>query len=318
MTLRVSPAHKIRARAWTLPRLARSHARNIISNRGWNPPFAASKAITRVAPSVGETGDGPSRIYDPVLGRFLQRDPVNQQRRITNRANGTTFGIYSTTIIAESLEAALLRSYHDTRNGYSAALIPNSMDPTGFIDIPPPPPPTPPPAVAPAPAPNLSPAEQAIQEAMEAQQAAAAEEAGAASTVGEATAGVGIEAVAPAAATAVGGYYLGSWIGRVTGYTQEVADSWYRYLYPDDPVPPPQTPQSPEPRSPQKKRLRWKCTVKARGCCPPDCGIFSGEGDTKAEAEKKAKAACYSAGCEVHTVQYNCQCGHVTCRVVKS
>jgi len=60
---------------------------------------------------------------------------------------------------------------------------------------------------------------------------------------------------------------------------------------------------------------RWKCTIKPRGVCPPQCqSRFIGVGATREIAERSAREQCYAAKCHQTLPEpYNCNCGHVTC-----
>jgi RHS repeat-associated protein len=56
---------------------------------------------------------------------------------------------------------------------------------------------------------------------------------------------------------------------------------------------------------------KFRCSAKARGNCPPGCGIFRATGRTMDECKRRALAACQAAGC--HTPggkPYACDCGH--------
>jgi RHS repeat-associated protein len=62
------------------------------------------------------------------------------------------------------------------------------------------------------------------------------------------------------------------------------------------------------------KKSKWKGSCKARGTCPPHCGVFRGEGDTKRECERNAFDACVAAGCNTPGGKpFSCQCGHARC-----
>ncbi len=65
-----------------------------------------------------------------------------------------------------------------------------------------------------------------------------------------------------------------------------------------------------------KKRKKWRCTAKPRGCCPEGCDKpFEGFGDTRKEAYNAAFSACVVAGCHTPGGKPNsCNCGHITCR----
>jgi RHS repeat-associated protein len=63
------------------------------------------------------------------------------------------------------------------------------------------------------------------------------------------------------------------------------------------------------------KKPKWKGSCKARGCCPPQCGIFRATGDTQKECEDAAFAACVAAGCHKPDApkETKCECGHAHC-----
>jgi hypothetical protein len=63
----------------------------------------------------------------------------------------------------------------------------------------------------------------------------------------------------------------------------------------------------------KKDRQIWKCTIKPRHSCPPQCQHrWIGTG-TRAKAEAEARAKCYAAGCH----RPPCGCGHLHCWVIK-
>lgn len=67
------------------------------------------------------------------------------------------------------------------------------------------------------------------------------------------------------------------------------------------------------PKKKKKKKKKWKGSSKAVGNCPPGCGVFPAEGDTKDECEAAALAACEGANCTRHDCEYSCQCKHAHC-----
>ena len=78
----------------------------------------------------------PSRVYDPVLGRFLQADPMPTLTRIIKSTHGNGLGIYARTIFSKTILLALSRDrtgenlYNYVRNN-----APNGTDPTGLFDF---------------------------------------------------------------------------------------------------------------------------------------------------------------------------------------
>lgn len=58
----------------------------------------------------------------------------------------------------------------------------------------------------------------------------------------------------------------------------------------------------------------WKGSCKARGTCPPGCGVFQATGPSQAACEQIAFQNCVEAGCNTPGCKpYNCQCGHCYC-----
>ncbi len=99
------------------------------------------------------------------------------------------------------------------------------------------------------------------------------------------------------------GVAVGYCVGQYT--TGPLVEWWLR----PRPIPPLR------PRPVECKKPKWTCTTKARGTCPPGCGIFTGAGSTQAEAKNAAEKARAAAGCNTPGGNpFNCQCGHTTCR----
>jgi RHS repeat-associated protein len=62
------------------------------------------------------------------------------------------------------------------------------------------------------------------------------------------------------------------------------------------------------------KNKKWIGSCKARGTCPPGCGIFAGTGKTQKECERNAFERCVAGGCNTPGgTPFNCQCGHCFC-----
>jgi len=79
-------------------------------------------------------GISPSRVYDPELGIFLQRDPSQSGISTDNESNGNSLGIYSGTFFS----SIFMRQNLDRSNNfglYAAKFIVNKVDPSGMLAV---------------------------------------------------------------------------------------------------------------------------------------------------------------------------------------
>jgi hypothetical protein len=119
------------ARTWSPPR---RNASNIVSNPNSGVLCPGPLGLTPVALTVGETGDGPSRVYDPTLGRFLQRDQLPTLEKIVNATRGNALGIYDRTIFSEEIrfQSKIHRAIPHLINVYTPFQMVNGYDASGF------------------------------------------------------------------------------------------------------------------------------------------------------------------------------------------
>jgi len=77
----------------------------------------------------------PSRVYDPLLGRFLQRDPLPNLVNIIRSTRGNGYGIYARTILARMIRRSLKKNLNSKNLFVFAAGNPvNRTDSSGFGD----------------------------------------------------------------------------------------------------------------------------------------------------------------------------------------
>jgi hypothetical protein len=78
----------------------------------------------------------PSRVYDPVLGRFLQQDPMPNLVNVITSTKGNGLGVFGRTIFAEEILRNLTKQFGG-KNLYivNSGNVVNRVDATGFGDV---------------------------------------------------------------------------------------------------------------------------------------------------------------------------------------
>lgn len=77
----------------------------------------------------------PSRVYDPELGMFLQRDPLPNALKAFEYTKERSLGIYAGTIFEKVIREVMKRKKRDPLFDLSKPMGPNSVDPTGFFTL---------------------------------------------------------------------------------------------------------------------------------------------------------------------------------------
>jgi hypothetical protein len=124
MVRRSSRRALMRRRIWTVPRRITP---SIISKSRAGMLCLRRVDISQVAANSGGTGDGPYRLYDPVLGGFLQKDPNPLSETIIAKTFGNGMGIFASSMFICNGISIMGGS----SNLYPPIFISGAYDPTG-------------------------------------------------------------------------------------------------------------------------------------------------------------------------------------------